>query len=373
MNRFVSLSVCGMLLVMGTAFAQETPHKSSGFFQGMDYTMPEGVDLTQEFVILNRLIEIGSQANMPSFTNVPGLKGKNLDIQPTLLDDSIARTLWNSRWNVELPSVSPKVPDDIEAHDAITTNPQWQEMIRSTPFLTSGSFATEENLLLRDAPHTKEYVHLKPRVCDRVLFISASTDHETNLYLIVLYTMDASKAPVYSYELNYVFMGKCAVSREKKLIYDVKPTGSIFTFLPGNQLSGYYNLEDGQILGSQMIWYPNGKWMTQAYVHQTGTLYDHFQLADFCKREDIANNDEYTKNTMLKTGYRYIRLSSDASFNSVFEVETQEIDPNELWIPLTFYHDAESSTLFPRKHRIAWSVETESASIVSDVVESATE
>ncbi len=411
MNRFVSLSVCGMLLVMSTVtFAQEdqpqnepvqtptaqkeTPSETfrrplskrvstiyggSAFdgnlehywsFNGIHYDKPDGCgDLTQAMKILYFL----SPNHRNNEFDSSSIVARCFSSARHALKNLATKELWRTQWNTEIP--------DIERQPSHMTDLEWDEqdtLVQHPPFLEIRG-VDSKSLIQSDAARSKLAPHLKSGLqtlqggC-----YYARNEKVRTIYLIALYEFDTTKAPVYSCELRYVFMGKVDITDEQgNAIYNVKPTGSIFTFLPGNILSGYYNLKDGKVLGSQMSWYPNGQYQMQGFVHETGTLEGNFRLTELCEFEGVHDSSVYYTVKEPSTCFYASQKNPDPLHPCIFETETQNIDPNDVWVPIVelfeYTKQASYQPPFLRKYRIAWPVETESASIVSDVVESATE
>ena len=405
MNRFVLLSVCGILLVMGVTFAQEdllqnepvqTPtarkeassetfrrplsqrgsiiYGGSAFdgnlqhywsFNGINYDKPEGCgDLTQAMKILyflNPKGELSTRSGVESSLSRVRHALKNL----------ATKELWRTQWNTEIPDIE-RLPPDI-------TDLEWDEqdaLVQHPPFLETRSVFTE-SLIQLDATRSKLAPHLKSGLqklqggC-----YYARNEKVCTIYLIALYESDTTKVPMHSCELRYVFMGKVNITDEQgNPIYQVKPTGSIFTFLPGNILSGYYNLKEGKVLGSQMSWYPNGQYQMQGFVHETGTLEGNLRLTELCEFEGVHDTNVYYTTKEPSTHFYASQKSPDPLHPRIFETETQNIDPNDVWIPIVelFEYVKNDQSPFLRKYRITWPVESDSVkqdTVVSDVVES---
>ncbi len=340
MRQFIKYfeTMVAMLFVAASLFLVHSIHAAE--FNGVEYEMPDGVDLSQEFQLLEKL-------------RVSAASYHHDREHPEKWDWWLARPeiqdIWKNQWGIELPK-----PDAAHEGEAFPLQ------VRS--------------VAISDLCHRER---------DFAFGVRNSDDSAT--YYMIVHGVKEDKSTIRDpCTLRYVFLGTCITRDASGSPLDtVRPTGSVFYF--NDAALTYTRIKDGQASDVQLVWCHKGMFPGQLiavnHICENGSL-------TLCEGEPTEDTAHQRMMFSKKDGaiVRWINRdvtgdSGKVPYRIEIESESRLIDSADYWMPwgekpprsYNEVEDLKNTILGIRKHRIAWPVETESASIVSDVVESATE
>ncbi len=305
---YFSLILVGMCLGSQQTSAVE--------FNGVEYEMPDGVDLTQEFQLLEKLVVGNTSYNWHG-----GEHSSDFVEMETLMNQESTKILWKLRWNIELPEYVEK--------------PQPKENIPSN--------MTVDPQLIRRVIHTNEMAMNPSGLHGYGIRNGSGTRNGDTFYLIALSQNMPERGECV---LRYLFIGKCVVRDESgDFVYETRPTGIAFSLNQEGEIVQYYCMKDGKLDGRQIVW-NHGKISTETRVCEDGSLQNSQPLT-----EEYNTNDIKTY-CFSGNGFRSIVTDTTPRKWSI-EMEQRLSDANDGWVP--WFEGSDSMAILPlsRSFRIA--------------------
>ena len=314
MRRFIKCFEAMILLVTASSFFVHLVHAAE--FNGVEYEMPEGVDLTQEFQLLEKLVVGNTSYNWHG-----GEHSSDFVEMETLMNQESTKTLWKSRWNIELP----EYVEESQHKESIPSN------------------VTVDPRLIRRAIHTNEMAMNPFGLHGYGVRNGCDTRNGDTFYLIALSHSMPERGECI---LRYLFIGKCVVRDENgDFVYGTRPTGVTFFLNPEGEIIQYHCMKDGKLDGCQIVW-NHGKISMETRVCADGLLQNSQPLME-------ENNTHDIKAYRLSgDGFRSIVTDTTPRKWSV-EMEQRLSDANDGWVPWFEGNDSMAILPLSRSFRIA--------------------
>ncbi|MDD3470214.1 MAG: hypothetical protein PHE53_09595 [Thermoguttaceae bacterium] len=306
-------------------------------FNGVEYEMPDGVDLTQEFQLLEKLVVGNAQYNWQGET-----APSDFVEMETLMNSESTKALWKSRWGIELPEYSESPSKDT----AGSSEPVDTRLIRCAVshwevsndgyksnggYGSDGGYESDDGYGVRNGPRKGQ---------------------GDTFYLVALHQRIPDQKETF---LRYVFIGKCVVRDARgALIYGTHPTGSIFYFSSKGEITRYYQLKDGKVAGTQICWEHRDIRMTTK-IHEDGSFPN--RLNQPFIEEGHSDLKEMRAVVFRREGIAAQLTISPTDFTVpgkwAIDAEEQCFDANDYWVPWYEAVDPPIAYPLPRQFRIA--------------------